>query len=293
MKQERLPVSTNIPPIPEELPIPTRTFRREPCFDIEKFLVDESGRVECSFEQIQQYLEAQTEHRIPRFFADFWSRTSRWQLFYPENFDLSQLVFIGKTTSDKGYIQLEEAEAAVYIHRGVDPERYSKRFNVPLGEYGVSWLELSGVFPDSNGDPRILTVYYRLHPWNKDFSSQSMRVSIREDEMIGLEKKSDDIFGPVLTMPTVLARPKTYSNKGIITNGMLSLAPGQRRLLVTPFYNGPYSVRMVQMHNAHIWEIGLNETSSPTPWILSVPDFLETGTKALKSGNARIQANSK
>lgn len=230
-----------------------------------------------------------------------------WQLVIPTQFDTAQLLFIGRKESVEqrttGSLQLEripisDAQATIYIHRGAT-DGWSKN---PRGEYKMIWLELAGIFPDSNGENRLLAVYFRTQPDYQDFSAQSMRISIRDNELIGREDESDSIFGLVLTMPTAMSYPNTYTNKGVVTDAMLDLIPGQRRVIVAPFfgYTGvsvdgqisrsspvndmglPIDRGLHKVKKSGVWEIGLNSEGTRTPWTLTIPDSLEKHIPSLK-----------
>lgn len=291
------------------LPIPN-TKGSNPFFTLSELLFREreTGRVECSFNAIEDYLRSHTRHQIPEPLSASLSRMERWQLIYPNTFDLSQILFIGKSSYPKGYIPIAEAEATIYFHRGAqDGDAPTQK------PYTKPWkMELVSVYPDSNGEPRVLAVYYRLHTEDGDFSSQSIRVSIRDDELVGRENESDTVFGPVLKVATEIpeipallypAHCKSYRHPfndyggvGVMTPGMFDLAPTQHRLMVGPFYGrtvinlstGEVDTSPPKNKQGHaknrgmyvgrkegVWEMGLDEQGTDKPWVIAVPNFLE------------------
>lgn len=227
------------------LPIPERKGVH-PFFNLNVLLYAEgaTGRVSCSFDTVQNYLRSNTGHQIPDILGDPLAKMSRWQLVYPVGFDLSQILFIGKSSNHRDYIPIEKAEATIYFHRGAE-DGY-KPNNKP---YTKPWkMEVTSVYPDSNGEPRILAVYYRLHTEDGDFGLQDMRISVRNDELVGREDDSDSIFGPIIPIPAKppqqptyfkntigLRHPYTDLGVGVITPRMSDIVLRQGRVAVMPF----------------------------------------------------------
>ncbi len=272
--------------LPERiLPVAERKGKR-PSFTLEDILLNETStrRFDCSFEEIQHFLEKESQQRIPKDLAGPLRTMERWQLVIPTTIDAAQLLFLGRNKDDRKQIPLADAQATVFVHRGAEGGSWSH----PRGKYSVTWVELAGIFPDSNGDNRIIGAFYGA---DEPMKATHVHCSIADDEY-DRTMTIMDYFLPVLVeIPTRYSVPNTV---GLITQGMIDtlLEPHHRVLSLFPkstlklyqiggridedidFDQG----MSLQVRN-DVVEFGLVAPQGERkPWTMSIPERLEKVT---------------
>lgn len=286
--------------MPIEKPLPIAEYKgKKPSFKLEDILLheQETERVNCEFEAIQQFLQAERQYRIPSDLANPLQQMAKWQLVIPTTFDVAQLLFLGRIADDREYIPISEAQATVFIHRGAEGGSWSK----PRGRYSITWLELAGIFPDSNGSERILGVFYVCYPHSQDSQvdnvsdedrsracATKVHVSIADGEYTRRPTVMDSFMPPLIDIPT---RPWVPKPSALITQGMLDYLPeSHRKVLNIPTKSTFYLYQMggrvdqeidfdqgisLKIEGGKVTVGLVSPLGNRKPWTISVPETLE------------------
>lgn len=280
-----------------EIPLPIAERKgRKPSFTLEDLLVNEpkTKRADCTFEAIQQVMQKEVlQYRIPADLAISLSRLQRWQLVVPTTFDVAQLLFLGKMSDDRDYLPISEAEATVFIHRGAEGGDWSK----PRGKYMTTWIELAGIFPDSNDNQRIVGIFYNcstpsgedreLNEGHGRLNATGLKVSIANDEYTRKLTVMDNFIPAIDTIPTRIRVPQPG---GLITQGMIDSLPEPHHRVLQLHPNPTFYLHQIggkdeeidfdqgislQIKDREV-EVGLvSPLGNRKPWTISIPETLE------------------
>jgi hypothetical protein len=222
--------------IERKLPVQARKGRF-PSFKIEDILLHESetARHDCDFDDIQRFLAQERQQVIPGSLAERFRQVEQWQLVVPLTFDRAQLLFLGRLSNDRERIPIADAQATVYFHRGAEGGDFSK----PRGKYGVTWVEMAGIFPDSNGDERILGAFYGA---DHLFRATHVHASFSDEEYRRSLTVMDSFLPATRDIPTPL---RSAGTGGLITQAMIDRLPEPHRKVLSLFPNS--SLRVTQI----------------------------------------------
>lgn len=266
----------------EKLPLAEREGEK-PNRTLEQILLHESEtvRVDCEFEDIQHLLLRDRQQYIPNDLANLVRQMARWQLVVPTTFDVGQLLFLGRSFDNKQDISFRDAQATVFIHRAAEGGDTKK----PQWKYCVNWLELVGIVPDSNGNNRIVGVYYGAGHLMK---ATHIQVSIADDEYQRSLTVMDSFIPAIEEIPTRYRVPNTI---GLITQGMIDALPESHKRVLSVFPNSTFHLHQfggredqeidfdqgisLQIKERKV-EVGLvSPLGNRRPWTISIPETLE------------------
>lgn len=267
----------------EKLPI-AESEGKKPNRTLEQILLHESETVgvDCEFEDIQQLLLRDRQQCIPNDLANLARQMARWQLVVPTTFDVGQLLFLGRISDNKQNISFRDAQATIFIHRAAEGGDVKK----PQWKYYVNWLELVGIFPDSNGNNRIVGVFYGAGHLMR---ATHVEVSIADDEYRRSLTVMESFIPAIVKIPTRYRVPNTI---GLITQGMIGALPEPHKRVLSVFPNPTFHLHQIggredqeidfdQGITLHIKdgkvEVGLEAPlGGRKPWTVSVPEVLKS-----------------
>lgn len=274
-----------------DLPIATHKGEK-PHFDLKEILLHEreTSRLNCQLEAIQQLLGDEWGFRIPKDLAGVFRQLQKWQLVVPTHLDVAQLLFLGRREEDMGAISIENAQATIYIHRGAEGRR-----KLDGGRYVITWLQVAGVMPDSNGDQRIVGINYnRWGPNPEEAIAIGVNVSFAETEYHPPPTPLNAFIQP--TVDILDHRFGIYLTCALMTKGMVELLPSPHERAIN-FKTNPkgglylhqigdnsiridfdhFDQRVLLKRTETALEVGLTERlDGKSPWTVTIPRILET-----------------
>lgn len=271
-----------------DLPI-ARRKGTNPHFDLKEILLheDQTLRVDCQFETIQQLLGQNYGYITPKDLADQFAQVQKWQFVVPTHVDVAQLLFLGRRMNDTHAISIDEAQATIYIHRGA--EGFGK---LDGGKYVTTWVELAGIIPDSNGDQRIVGVVFNRYGLDENEAiAAGVNVSFAEAEYDRIPTPMDAFFPS--TVDIANHRFGIYFTRALMTKGMIDSLPSPHRRAISLITNPKGGINLHQIGGRDsglidfdqgvslsikdkIIEVGLMRRSDGgSPWTITIPRTLE------------------
>lgn len=269
-----------------DLPVATHKGKK-PHFDLKEILLhaDKTTRYNCQFKAIQNFLECDYGHILPAIISDQFSQFQLWQLVMPTHVDVAQLLFLGRKSNDMTSIAIDDAQATVYIHRGAEGGD-----KIDGGKYISTWVEISGIFPDSNGEQRIVGARYGAFGSNpKECIATGVSVSFSDAEY-ERHPAPIDSFIPIVVDITD-HKWGIYLTHAYMTQGMIDSLPQPHKRVINLISNPKGGITIYEIGGKDreidfdqgismsikedVVEVGLSKRlDRKSPWTIDIPRTL-------------------